>query len=316
MVINRLKLTWCVVLSFGLLAAALGFAGSTSADDKPAAAADGAKASDVKASEAKVPEAKASEAKAAEQTAAEQKAPEAKAPDAKAPEAKASEQKAEDPAAAKPAGESAEKPAAKPAAESSGGAHGGDHADHGDHGGGHHDPHDLSHANASPSLTDVKELKADLAIYTLLSFLLLFGLLLKFAWGPIMQGLSKRENAIAQAIETAKLNAEKSERAAAEYQKKLAAATEEIRAMQADARREAEQLRESIVGEARAAAQRERERAVEDIAAAKNVALAEIAQTSVTTAIGLARRILQRELNSADQAQLIREALEQFPSKN
>ena len=296
MVINRLKLTWCVVLSFGLLAATLGFAGPTAADDKPAAAAEGAKASDVKASEAK-----ASEQKAAEEKAAEKSAP---------------EQKAEEPAAAKPTGESAEKSGAKPAAESSGGEHGGDHAEHGDHGGGHHDPHDLSHANASPSLTDVKELKADLAIYTLLSFLLLFGLLLKFAWGPIMQGLSKRENAIAQAIETAKLNAEKSERAAAEYQKKLAAATEEIRAMQADARREAEQLRESIVGEARAAAQRERERAVEDIAAAKNVALAEIAQTSVTTAIGLARRILQRELNSADQAQLIREALEQFPSKN
>jgi len=212
------------------------------------------------------------------------------------------------PTAAKPADVAAdEKPAEKAEAHAD---------DHGSHGGAHHDPHDLSHANASPSLTDAKELKADLAIYTFLSFLLLFGLLLKFAWGPIMAGLAKRESSIAHDIEAAKASAAQSARAAEEYQKKLAAATEEIRAMQAEARRDAEQLRESIVAEARTAAQRERERAVEDIAAAKNVALAEIAQTSVSTAVGLARRILQRELNAADQTQLIREALEQFPSKN
>jgi len=189
-------------------------------------------------------------------------------------------------------------------------------AEAGHAGGGHHDENDLSHANASPSLTSLTELKGDLAIYTFLVFLLLFGILLKFGWKPIMSGLDKREQSIRDLIAQTERNAAQAEASLKANQAKLAAAADEAREMLTQARREAEQARETILAEARAAAQKERDRAVEDIASAKNVALREIAQTSVNTAVSLASRILQREVKATDHSQLIQEALEQFPSRN
>ena len=86
--------------------------------------------------------------------------------------------------------------------------------------------------------------------------------------------------------------------------------------MMAQARRDSETLKEKLVAEAQAAGQRERERAVEDIKAAKNAALQEIAQKSVDSAVSLAGLILRKEVRPQDHAQLIRESLEKFPSSN
>jgi F-type H+-transporting ATPase subunit b len=233
--------------------------------------------------------------------------------------------------------ETPKKPEKQTTGEPAKGEHaGGDHAagDHaagghaaGDHaagGHGHHDPTDLSHANDGPghtnafpkALTGLQEIKADLAIYTFVVFLLLLGILLKFGWGPIMAGLDKREKSIRDLIATSERNARESEELLKQNQAKLAAAAESARELLQQARREAEQAREMIVSEARASAQREKERALEDIAAAKTVALREIAQSSVNTSITLATRILQREVSAADHANLIQEALGRFPSRN
>jgi F-type H+-transporting ATPase subunit b len=165
-------------------------------------------------------------------------------------------------------------------------------------------------------LTGLQEIKADLAIYTFIVFLLLLGILLKFGWGPIMSGLDKREQSIRELIATSERNARESEELLKKNQAKLAAAADDAREMLQQARREAEQAREMIVAEARSTAQREKERALEDIAAAKNIALREIAQSSVNTSISLASRILQREVSAADHANLIQEALGRFPSRN
>jgi len=84
---------------------------------------------------------------------------------------------------------------------------------------GHHDPTDLSHANDGPghtnafpkALTGLQEIKADLAIYTFVVFLLLLGILLKFGWGPIMAGLDKREKSMRDLSATSERNARESE---------------------------------------------------------------------------------------------------------
>ncbi len=211
---------------------------------------------------------------------------------------------------------SAEDEPAKPAAAATA-ADAGHDADHaGGHGAGHHDENDLSHANATPELLSLKELRADLAIWTFVLFVLLFLALAKFAWGPIMKGLKSREDNMARLLAEAQSNAARSEAAIKEHESKLAAANEEARTILADARKAGEELRESIVSEARVAAQRERDRAVTDIAAAKQAALSEIAESSVRTAIGLAGRILKREIGPQDQDRLAREAADQFTSNN
>ena len=179
-----------------------------------------------------------------------------------------------------------------------------------------HDPHDLSHGNAGPGLTDAADIRFDLSIYTAIVFFLLLAILWKFAWGPISQGLEQRERSIADKIEAARLSADKAAEQLRSYEAKLAAATEEAGKIVAQSRRDAESAKDRILAEAQELSQRERERAIEDINAAKNVALREIAQKSVNTAVSLAGRIIRKEVKPQDHAQLIREALEQFPSQN
>lgn len=184
------------------------------------------------------------------------------------------------------------------------------------HGAGHHDPYDLAEGNAGPMLTKPDDLKFDLAIYTAVVFFLLLGILGKFAWGPICHALEEREQGIAAKIDEARLNAEKTAENLRLYEEKLTRAAEEARDLIAQARRDGEALREQIVTEAQATAQRERERAIADIATARDVALRDIAQRSVDTAISLASNIVRRELRPQDHQVLVREVLEKLPSRN
>ena len=62
----------------------------------------------------------------------------------------------------------------------------------GDQATGHHDDTDLSHGNASASLSSPAELRYDLSIYSFLVFLILLAVLYKFAWGPIATALQRR----------------------------------------------------------------------------------------------------------------------------
>lgn len=180
------------------------------------------------------------------------------------------------------------------------------------------DPHapasDGSHAsgaNINPLSFD-----PDLAICTLIVFLILLAVLTKFAWKPIAEGLEKREHGIASQIEEAKRANEKANETLLQYQSQLAAAAEESRRMFAEAKRDAEATKERMIAEAQSAAQRERDRAVADIQTARNVALDQVAQKGSDIAISLASQIVRREIRSGDHAQLIKDALEKLPSSN
>jgi len=181
---------------------------------------------------------------------------------------------------------------------------------------GHHDPYDLSHANAGPKLEDPTEWRYDMALCTLAVFLLLLGLLGKFAWGPIMMGLQRREQSILARIEAAKASADEAAAQLAEYRAKLASAGQEAQELLAKARRDGEATADAIRRAAQDAAARERDRAIADIQAAKDVAVTEIGRHAADLAVKLAGRIVRRELSPQDHNAMIVEALEKLPSQN
>jgi F-type H+-transporting ATPase subunit b len=181
---------------------------------------------------------------------------------------------------------------------------------------GHHNPYDLSHANPGDKLEDPTEWRFDMALCTLAVFILLLGLLAKFAWGPILMGLNRREQAIIARIEAAKASADEAAAQLAEYRAKLAAAGQEAQELLAKARRDGEASADAIRRAAQDAAARERDRAIADIQAAKNAAVAEIGRHGADLAVKLAGRIVRRELSPQDHSALIAEALEKFPSRN
>lgn len=185
--------------------------------------------------------------------------------------------------------------------------HAGDTHGHDDHGHAH-----LGHADADTSPSQVK---GDLAIFSAIVFLLLVVILRKFAWGPITQGLEKREHHIAHEIASAEKANHEAKKLLAEYQKKLDEAQAQVRAMLEEARRDAEGTKQEIVAAAKAEAAGEVARGKSEIETAKDQAMREISQVATDQALALAGKLLQQQLKAADHARLIEESLAKFPSK-
>jgi len=175
---------------------------------------------------------------------------------------------------------------------------------------------DLGHANAGDQLEDPEEIKADLAIYTFVVFILLLAILGKFAWGPVMEGLARREQGIADQIESARVSAAEAKTLLAEHRKQLDGAAVEIRALFEQGQKDADRQKQEIIDGAQKVAQSEKDRAIREIAAAKGDALSQLAQQSVDTAVTLAGNIVGQQLKASDHARLIDESLGQFASRN
>lgn len=159
-------------------------------------------------------------------------------------------------------------------------------------------------------------LDPDLAWVTFIIFVVLFGILWRFAWGPIRDGLAKRENGIADDIDAAADRRKEAEKMLGDYQRQLQRAGDEVRAMLEGAKQDAEAMKQSIIDAANKAAADEKERATREIETAKNAAIAEIAEHSVNIAFRVASGAVQREMKPDDDRNLIEEALKQFASEN
>jgi len=136
-----------------------------------------------------------------------------------------------------------------------------------------------------------------LLIWTLIAFLIVFFILKKFAWKPILSSLKDREEGIADAIATAeKVKAEmvllKSENEAL-----MAKAREERAAMI----KEAKEASDKMLANAKEKAKSEYDRIVADAQQAiqqqKNAALTDVKNQAGILIIEVAEKILRRELN-------------------
>jgi len=167
-----------------------------------------------------------------------------------------------------------------------------------------------------PNATNPLTFDPDLAWFTLIVFALLLLVLTKFAWKPLLAGLERREQTIANMIDEAKRNQEAAAEKLQAYEQRLAAAAAEAQSVIAQARRDATAAGEQLISDAHEDANRERQRALADIETAKNAAVQEIADQSAKLAFTLARKLIHKELRPEDHTALIRESLEQFPSEN
>lgn len=169
---------------------------------------------------------------------------------------------------------------------------------------------------SGPNATNPLTADPDLAVFTFIIFVLLLGVLYLLAWKPLTTGLELRERSIADMIDQAKRDNEAAGKKLEEYEQKLAAAAVEAREVMDQARRDAEKTGEKLVADARAEADKERQRALTDIEEAKNTAIQEVADQSAELAFTLARKLIHKELKPEDHASLIQESLKQFPGGN
>ncbi len=160
---------------------------------------------------------------------------------------------------------------------------------------------------------DPSEIKTDLAIHTVIVFLLLFAILARFAWGPISSGLEKREEGIRQNIADAESARVKAEQLLADHEKKLAEVQGEVQEIIAEARRDAEQTKNDIITQAQTEAETTQKRAIDEIERARDHALKELFDTMSNNVLHATEHVLGRTLDDGDQNRLIDEALAQLP---
>src|SRR5579859_2215737 len=136
----------------------------------------------------------------------------------------------------------------------------------------------------------------DVGLWSIGIFIILCLLLGKFAWKPMLDGLTKREEKIREALELA----EKTRREALEQSEKLQMQMKEsagqVAAMMDEGRRDAQALKEKMVADAKAEIQAERDRLLREVESAKDQALQEIWQSSVSLATAMSAKAIGRSV--------------------
>ncbi len=163
-----------------------------------------------------------------------------------------------------------------------------------------------------PVNTNPLEFKKDLALWTGVVFLVLMAVLWKFAWGPIAQGLERREQGIGDQIDQADQANRQAKDLLAQHEQQLSAAKGEVRGMLDQARRDAEQVGSEVIEKAQQEARAEQQRAARQIDAATAAALKELAEQGANLAVELAGKIVRAELKADDHARLIEQAVGDF----
>lgn len=148
------------------------------------------------------------------------------------------------------------------------------------------------------------------AVWTLVIFLAVILVLGKFAWGPMLSGLQRREQFIRDSLEQAKRDRERAEAQLEEYNKKLDTATADALKVVEEGRRDAEVVKERIEEKARSEADQMVDRAKREIDLAKQAAIKELYETSITLGSDIASRVLKREMNAQDHEDLIAESID------
>jgi F-type H+-transporting ATPase subunit b len=149
----------------------------------------------------------------------------------------------------------------------------------------------------------------DLGVWTVVVFLTLLFVLKRHAWGPMLDGLQKREDSIRSALDEAQRAREEAKTLQARFEAEMNRAQEKVREVMDEARRDAQAMRDDMVAKAKSEIQTERERMRHDIEMARDAALHQLWNQSAQLATMIASKAIRRQLNIDDQRQLIDEAI-------
>jgi F-type H+-transporting ATPase subunit b len=150
-----------------------------------------------------------------------------------------------------------------------------------------------------------------LFIWTIVTFLVLLGLLAKFAWRPLLQALESRQEAIRKSLDDAQQAKQELERLQRESAQIIREARVEAESIVARSRSDAERLKEEIKQTARAEAVTIVQNAERQIGLETQRALQQIRHEAVDLSVMIASKLIQRNLSKEDNEKLIDEAIRQ-----
>lgn len=150
-----------------------------------------------------------------------------------------------------------------------------------------------------------------LLFWTLVSFIILYLILRKFAWGPILGAVKEREESIKAALDAAENAKKDMENLKADNEKILNEAKIERETMLKEAREIKSKLISDAEEEAKIRAKKMVEAAKTAIQNEKNSAMNELKNTVVDLSVGIAEKLISEELADKDkQLKMIEDILE------
>ena len=154
------------------------------------------------------------------------------------------------------------------------------------------------------------QLDPGLYVWTILTFLLLFFLLTKFAWKPLLKALAEREEKIRSSLEKADEAQQKLERLGAEGEEIIGKARAEAQSIVSDGKKASEKVRGEIETKAKEKANTIVAQAEKQIIAEKEQAISDIRGEVAALSIQIAGKLIRKNLSKKDNMTLIKESLD------
>jgi F-type H+-transporting ATPase subunit b len=167
----------------------------------------------------------------------------------------------------------------------------------------------LAKDDAGGGEPNIFEPRLDLTIWTIVVFLLLLGVLWKFAWGPMLRALQKREQTIHDAIDEAHRARDEAHQLREQLQQEMGRAQDKVRELMDEARRDAQHLTEDMTAKARAEIQADWDRKKRELELARDQALQDIYNQAAHLATVISSKVVRRNLSEQDHRALVDEAL-------
>ena len=163
----------------------------------------------------------------------------------------------------------------------------------------------LAQEHAEAPKGGLLSVEGGLMFWTLVVFVVLFVVLSKFAFGPILQAVNSREEALKQALAEAKADREAAAALLVEHKVQIDAARGEAQKYIAEGRATAEGMKSSMLEEARKQQADMLERAKRDIETEKASAIADLRREAVGIAIAAAGKVIEKNLDDAQNRKLV-----------
>ncbi|MBP3039903.1 F0F1 ATP synthase subunit B [Bacillaceae bacterium Marseille-Q3522] len=148
-------------------------------------------------------------------------------------------------------------------------------------------------------------------VFQLIAFLILMLGLKKFAWGPLMGVMKKREEFVANEIDQAEKSRTEAAKLLEEQRSLLQEARKEASSLIEKARQQGDEQRQNIVEIANKEAERIKEAARADIELHKEKAVAAIREQVSSLSVLIASKVIEKELTISDQEKLIEQYLKE-----
>lgn len=155
---------------------------------------------------------------------------------------------------------------------------------------------------------------AGIVVWTAVVFLIVFGLLWKFAWGPISLVLEERETTIESSISRAEEALQEARRIQADNEKARREAEQDAQRIIREARDAAEIMRTDEVEKTRVQIRSMQEQARAEIEREKQGALETLRAEVADLAITAAEKILKESLDEPRHRRLVNDFLDRLPN--